>query len=1196
MIKSILKIFGWTVMAAVLAVVAVLICVVSLLSPEHLTGIANRVANRMLDAEVTIGRVELGLKGKAPLLTLKVEDVTILSKPMMNAASRENFPEWADSLLTLDRLEGGINVGALIAGKIDLYDVEIERPGINLFTADDSLSNYAIYTPTSEKEIEEETKLPKISINRFSIIEPKPLRFSNLVTNRHFSLSLDALSIEGGNSPTYSFRLGGDLDYPELSVYNLNNMSFGMNGKVAWDPDKPTEVEVNNFRLETGCLNVLVSAKADFGKDIVVDEFSFYLYDTPIESALEMLPDSLRRVYGLTPSKLSTDIAVSVGVKSTGQFNLTTDSIPHAEIEIEIIPGRIRYEKMSFSKLGGKLFAYLRGNDLEKATFVAENLKVSGDATDLIFNFEASSLLSDPLVTGTVKGRADLAKLPPQVGDLLNGYIRGKLTADIDFTGRQSMLNPNNFHRLSVNGDIDAYNIYYLSADTNNMLNASHASLKFGTHTKVKQENSEKTDSMLTAVVSLDSATFLHTEYSMQIADFTLAVGVLNQQESRDTTLVLPMGGMMSLGKFYMTVLGDSLAFNLRGAKGHVTMRRFKGLKKVPEFLADISCKRISTGSPDSRFLLSGAKINVAAHKLPSKKVPRHIKNAADSLRRHFPDMPMDSVYMRAIEIQREKHKHHGPPRIHPEFTAQETEIIDWGTSKFLRRLLLEWDIRGNITASRAGLFTPYFPVRNRMRNFNVEFSNDSLNLTNIEFKAGSSDFLMSGVISNLKRGLTSSGFRSPMTFNFDILSDTIDINQIADATFRGSAYANSKATVIVEDESPANKAPEKGFNIESFEAKEDLSDEEFERELGKIIVDAPDRMAPLLVPTNVDLNLKMKSKNIVYSDLYFNDFSGDVLVSQGGLNLNDLKASSDMGSIGLSALYSSQKIDDIKFGFGLTVNDFNIHRFTRLVPAVDSIMPLLRDVNGIIDAQIAATCDIDSAMNLELPTLEAAVKITGDSLELIDKETYRNIGKWLLFKDKQDNIIQHMNVEMVVKDNIMTLYPFIFDIDRYKLGIQGYNDLALNFDYHIAVLKSPIPFKFGVNIKGNPDHYKIRLGKAHLNEKTAAQSVSIVDTTRINLLSQIESVFRRGVNNSRFAQLQISNRPTASAINLDEDTISRADSLILMKEGLIPDMPLAPADTEKEVKNSRKKKKDNSQMLVPFVTFLSSKRKRKRK
>lgn len=1174
-------------MAVVLLGLASLICVTTLLSPEHLTLIANRMANRFLDAEVTIGRVELGIKGKAPLLTLRVDDVTILSNPMIRATDRTDFPEWADSLFTLKRFEGGINVGALIAGKIDLYDVEFETPGINLLTVNDSLSNYMIYPfgAETDEDIKDDKNLPKISINRFQILSPKPLRFKNLATNREFTLSLEALSIEGGNAPTYSFNIGGDIDYPELSVYNLSDMKFGMDGKVAWDPEQPTEIEITNFRLQSGCIDALVSAKADFDNEIVVKEYNFFLYDTPIESALEMLPDSLRRVYGLTPQKISTDIAVSIGVRSTGPFNLTTDSIPHAEIEVELIPGRIRYENMRFEKVGGKLFAYLRGNDLRQASFVAKDFYIGGPATDLIINLEAIDLTTDPLVKGTIKGQTELSKLPRKVEEMINGYIRGKLSADISFSGRQSMLDSNNFHKLSVDGDIDANNIYYLSADTNNMLNASHLCLQFGTHTQIKSQRGNRTDSMLTAVIKLDSARFLHTEYSMQIADFQLGVGVLNQQKSSDTTLVIPMGGDMKLGKFYLTVLGDSLAFNVRDAHGHVTMRRFRGMSRVPEFLANLQIKRLSTGSPDTRFMLSGTKFDFTAHKLPKKNLPRQVKKSIDSLKVSFPNMPMDSVYKRAIEIQREKHTHHGPPRIHPEFTAEETEIIDWGTSNFIRRLLLEWDVKGKLSARRAGLFTPYFPVRNRMRNFNIEFNNDSINLTNVEFKAGSSDFLLSGAITNLKRGLTSKGFRTPLKINFDMISDTIEINQLADAAFRGSAYSIRGDEIV-----HASKTP---FSIEQLEEKEDLTDEEFEREMGKIVVDSPDRMAPFMVPANVEAKLNVSSKNIFYSDLMFHDFRGEVLVAQSSMNLNNLMARSEIGSIGMSALYSSPKADDIKFGFGLHVDNFNIHKFTQLVPAVDSIMPLLRDINGIIDAQIAATCDIDSAMNIELPTLEAAIKISGDSLELIDKETYRTIGKWLLFKDKQDNVIKHMDVEMIVKDNLMTLYPFIFDIDRYKLGIQGYNDLALNFDYHIAVLKSPIPFKFGINIKGDPEHYKVRLGKANMSEKTVAQSVAIVDTARVNLLAEIQNVFRRGVDNSRFAKLKISNRPTASSIDLNADTISRADSLLFIQEGLIP-APAESSSSEPDSNVKKGKKRKKSELLLP-VAIIFARRRRKR-
>ncbi len=283
-----------------------------------------------------------------------------------------------------------------------------------------------------------------------------------------------------------------------------------------------------------------------------------------------------------------------------------------------------------------------------------------------------------------------------------------------------------------------------------------------------------------------------------------------------------------------------------------------------------------------------------------------------------------------------------------------------------------------------------------------------------------------------------------------------------------------------------------------------------------------------------------------------------------GGVNLHDLAAWSDAGSVNLSALYLAPKASEMQFGFGLQLDQFKIERFLKLVPAVDSIMPLMRDFSGIISADIAATVEIDSTMNMVLPTLDAAIKLSGDSLAFINADTYRTLGKWLRFRDKADNKIKHMNVEFLVRDNMMETFPFSFDIDRYRLGVVGSNDLALNFNYHISVLKSPLPFKFGINIKGNPDKYKVRFGGAKFKEGMAVESINIVDTARVNLIKQIEGVFRRGVQNSRFSRLDVK-APVKISDFEDESGLSQADSLMLRQEGILP-------PEEKDVKEDAEK------------------------
>ena len=77
-----------------------------------------------------------------------------------------------------------------------------------------------------------------------------------------------------------------------------------------------------------------------------------------------------------------------------------------------------------------------------------------------------------------------------------------------------------------------------------------------------------------------------------------------------------------------------------------------------------------------------------------------------------------------------------------------------------------------------------------------------------------------------------------------------------------------------------------------------------------------------------------------------------------------------------------------------------------------------------------------------------------------------------------------------------------------------------------------------------------------------AVESVNIVDTARVNLIKQIEGVFRRGVQNSRFARLDIKNTIKIEDLEGPEHELSHADSLALQREGLIPANTVTPPDS----------------------------------
>ena len=51
--------------------------------------------------------------------------------------------------------------------------------------------------------------------------------------------------------------------------------------------------------------------------------------------------------------------------------------------------------------------------------------------------------------------------------------------------------------------------------------------------------------------------------------------------------------------------------------------------------------------------------------------------------------------------------------------------------------------------------------------------------------------------------------------------------------------------------------------------------------------------------------------------------------------------------------------------------------------------------------------------------------------------------------------------------------------MDRYKVAVGGEHKIDMTFNYHISVLKSPVPFKLGVDIYGSMEKMKFKITKA---------------------------------------------------------------------------------------------------------------------
>lgn len=1122
-----LKIAKWAgITAAGVAAFMMLVStlIVWILTPSRLTPLVEEQASAYLNADLKTSRIELSFWKTFPRLTVEIDSLEIISHSLNQLAEgKDSLPADVDNLLSIRSFRGGVNIFPLLLGKISLDDVIFDDIAVNLVQVNDSISNYQI-VPISEEveESEEPVSIPEITINSFKILKAAPLRYRSLADSLDVALRLENVDLDGPEAPVYRLEVEGGANLPILKDFNLNDLILGLNGDLTWNPDSPFAIDADAMTFAVNDYKLLFSTTADFTDEPMITRFIGEINGLPLEKLKAHVPAE----YQLLVEPLQTDLCLSANMELTRPWMLADTIMPSVKAALEIPRCQAKYQTLTLSEIEGRLAVDFDGTEIDKSVVDLQKLHLVGEGVNCDLAVKISNAISDPLLDGNFDGSLDFSQIPPRIAADIPAKLSGIIEGETTFRFAMSDLTEENFHRVKANGSL-LFKKFNVDADGEMTAWVRNGEIQFGTSNSFVSEDI-KVDSLLQVSLKVDTLSAFTPDMEVELKNFKAGAGTANRRSSADSTEINPFGGTVAVEKLKFDSPVDSLRIFLRDARIGGALTRYNGNARSPLMNLRVFAGRMLFGQALNRVAVSDTEMSLTVNMHDRGNRPR-VTTMSDSIRnaRRAEMIRKDSIA--AIE-------------------SAKNGNVDLTLDNDSRRLLRTWDYKGSLRARRGSLATPWFPLRNTLSDINLHFNSDSIVLTDLHYKAGVSDFLINGTISNLRRALTSRQDNT-LGISFDIKSDTININEIVKAVFAGPALAEQTND-------------------------EDVWETDSEQ-TSVMLENTADTIAsgPVIIPHNIDAHMRMQAKNILYSDIELRNFRGDLLIYGGAINLRNLSASADVGKVALNGLYSSANPDSLQFGLGMRVDRFRLDKLTGLLPAIDSLLPAMNNFAGVVNADIAVTTDLERNMDINIPSLRAALKIEGDSLVLLDPDTFKSISKWLFFKDKEKNMIDHMAVEVVVENSTLELYPFMFDIDRYRLGVMGHNDMAMNMNYHISVLKSPIPFKFGINVKGTPEKMKIRLGGAKFKENMIGERQAIADNTRINLVQQIDNVFRSGVSKARLGKLSFahpegdSHYSSMAALRADldaEETISYTDSLSMIRAGLIdnPDSIRFPLDT----------------------------------
>lgn len=397
------------------------------------------------------------------------------------------------------------------------------------------------------------------------------------------------------------------------------------------------------------------------------------------------------------------------------------------------------------------------------------------------------------------------------------------------------------------------------------------------------------------------------------------------------------------------------------------------------------------------------------------------------------------------------------------------------------------WSPTGDIDFRGLRAYTPYFPLRMRMPGTKIRFDRNEIQLDSAVLQMGRSQVKLTGSVSNLIRSFFK---KEDLKAELIVTSKMIDCNQVMRALDAGTAYlAKVKA----------------GYRDTIGREEEDLEEVPV---LSDSIVYVGNNSL-FVVPKGIDFTFQTDIEKILFGKLEMDSVHGEVTMRNQCIQLEDLELRSSAANMSTSAVYKASDTIKAYTGFALQMHDIRIDSLVHLIPSLDTLFPMLRSFQGVVDFHIAADAWLDSTMMIDLPTMRAAAYLDGKNLVLMDGETFAEISKMLMFKNKNRNLIDSISVDLAVKDGTVNIYPFLVEIDRYKAAVGGEHNIDMTFKYHISILKSPLPFRAGVDISGNLDKMKYKITKAKYKDLFIPSRRAKVDSTQLNLKSRIRELLR---------------------------------------------------------------------------------------
>ena len=1018
-----------------------------------------KVTNKILEyvpdymsAEAEIGELDYKLS-TWPNVGLKANKLVIYT----------HIPEVRDTLLAVDTLDLAVDVMAFLnESKVNIEHVQIKDLLVNAQTINGK-DNWDIFPPSEDTDTTS-TAMPEI---RWQNVEIDRVNLSYKNDTAQFSVKVDNLDLysKKGMFKSDAIVAGAEFGVENILYSAHPNTTYAI-GKfstklIAANTERgtllKTDLHIPYVRLQdeefsidsTSCvLKASMTADTTF-KKFNVEELTLTLDNSSVSASGNAEIISKEEIYTdldltLSSPKIENIIALAPksvvdmlqGIRLQGEINADAtakgyfdgkDKLPVVNLNVDLknIKGSAPERNAKLDKLDLKAKARYNQNSKDSTFVQVDNFYVKTGRSYLKLQANANYKKGKEYIKADIKGNVDLYAMNQLYPFLENGKVRGSMSADLNTYFFLEDVTNMNVSQIHTNGTVTGDDVRVSIPSEKLSLYVDSLRLKVNTNTGVQ---SRRTGTLDTALVNSHLAfSNLTLRYKRNVKADVDRLSIMFYADDLSGNKAPKLRTMLSL-RGIDAQTKDSVKFKAKRMSVSANVSPDKEYKFVPTSSVRLSFDSVIFASKDMGALLDSTRLQASV--TPNfRKYKRFKKGETPVL---IPESEQkvintDSLYKIVMGVM------------------EKEDVAD----EFLKK----FKATGKIALKQFRYRDPYFPLPMSVRKVDMDFDGDTLDLKNFRMRVGRSAINLNGEINNVRRYLLRG---KTLNGNLELTSKRLDLNQLLKAYYVASEKAQDSTAVTADS------------NLEMIE-EENLAVDTEGAELDSI-----SQNALIVIPENINLTFRANIDTILMSKMKLIDFAGRARVNDQTLSIANLSTSTEVGKMAMHVSYTCRDYKGAEASAALEMDSVQIGELITAMPELDSVMPMLRSFKGSVACEASMVTNLDSAMNIVLPSVNAGVYLRGKDLVLLDGETFSEIAKMLMFSKKTENVIDSVSVEMLVKNNEIEIYPFMVSMDKYNLGVGGTQGLDESFNYHIALLK---PIMLGLDVYGKDfDNIKFKL------------------------------------------------------------------------------------------------------------------------